>query len=284
MATVRLRRLARDLRQYREDAGLTTITVADRLGWDRTKISRLENAKVDKPKQNEIAELLDLYGVPDKERAELLQITADARRRGWWRAFGEVFGDGTYPGLEDEAAEIFSWRSQLVPGLLQTEAYAWAVLTASNQTADKDAIHTRVQARMARRPLLSRPGDAPRFHTVLDEAVLRREIGGPDVMREQIKALAAAAHRPNITIQVLPFGAGAHAGVDGSFVMLSFPGDVDPDVVFIEIGLAGDIYPESEQAITRFRLAAERLTETALSPEESAEFLRQLDQRSGVIS
>lgn len=279
MATVRARRLGRELRQRREYAGLTITAVAGQLGWERTKIGRLEAAQVGKPKPDEVTELLDLYGVPSPERDELIQLARDARRRGWWKAFGGVFDD-TYPGLEDEAGTIFTWRSQLIPGLLQTEPYAWAVLSASNQTAGTDDLQTWVQARMARKPLLNRLEGAPRFHAVLDEAVLRRQIGGPEVMRAQISELWAATRRPNVTIQVLPFGVGAHAGVDGSFVILGFPDEADPDVVFIEVGLAGDVYPESEQALSRFRLAAERLTEAALPPEESATFLADLTKES----
>lgn len=275
MATVRLRRLGRELRRYREAAGLEPHTVAAQMGWDRSKISRLETAKVAKPKHGEISDLLDLYGVPSADKANLLQITLEARRRGWWTAFGDVFGDGTYPALEEDADSISTWRTQVVPGLLQIPEYARAVLSAANQAAGQADIHTWVQARMARKGLLERDGDTPRFHAVLDEAVLRRQIGGPDVMRKQISELWSASQRPNITVQVLPFCAGAHAGVDGSFVILGFPDEADPDVVYQE-GLAGDVYPEGERAITRFRLAFERLTEAALPPDDSARFLAEL--------
>jgi transcriptional regulator with XRE-family HTH domain len=282
MATVRARRLGRELRQYRENAELTIIEAAKRLGWDRTKIGRLEGAQVGKPKPGEITELLDLYGVPSPKRDALLQLARDARRRGWWTAFGDVF-DGTFPGLEDEASDFWSWENQVVPGLLQTDAYAWAVLSAADQTGDPEQVHRRVQARMARRPLLNRPDNPPRFHSVLDEAVLRRQVGGPDVMEAQLAGLLAMTRQPNIKIQVLPFEAGAHAGVDGSFVILGFPNDADPDVVFVDL-LAGGIYPESEQTVRRHRLAFKRLTEAALSPDESAGLIADLNQRSGVIS
>jgi transcriptional regulator with XRE-family HTH domain len=272
MATVRHRRLARELREYRENAGLKMEAVADQLGWDRSKISRLETFRV-KPKVADVEELLGLYGVTSPEHDALIKLARDIRHRGWWTAFGDVF-DGTYVGLEDEAYTIRSWRSQLVPGLLQTEDYARAVITAARPDSAEE-IHKRVRARMARRPLLSRPGDPPLFRAVLDEAVLRRQIGGPEVMRAQLSELWAASRRPNITIQVLPFSAGAHAGVDGSWVILGFEDDRDPDVVYIE-SPAGDVYPESTEQITRLTLAWQHLTEAAMSTEDSALFIADL--------
>lgn len=275
MATVRARRLGRELKKHREDADLTINAVAEQLGWDRTKIGRLEGAKVAKPRPTDVTELLDLYGVPSPDRDALIQLARNARRRGWWTAFGDVFGDGTFPCLEDEAGDYYSWQNQVVPGLLQTDAYARHVLAAGDPTADPEQIHKQVQARMARKPLLSRPANAPNFHAVLDEAVLRRQVGGPDVMAGQISELVTASHRPNITIQILPFSRGAHAGATGSFVILRFPDDLDPDVVCVE-GLAGVQYPESEQEINRFRVAFKRLTESALPPVESVAFLTDL--------
>ncbi|MFI6515035.1 helix-turn-helix domain-containing protein [Spirillospora sp. NPDC050679] len=274
MATVRHRRLARELRRLREDAGLRPAAVARELGWDRSKISRIETART-KPREADVEGLLTLYGCAGPHREELLALARDARRRDWWTAFGDVF-DGTFVALEDEAAEIRSWQPQLVPGLLQTEEYARAVIGAARGCGRAET-DRRVQARMARRPLLSRPEGAPRFDAVLDEAVVRRVVGGPEVMRLQIAELWAAAQRPNVTVRIVPFGAGAHAGVDGRFVLLGFARDDDPDVAYIE-SAAGDLYPESPEEVTRLRLAWERLRGAALSPKDSAAFLAGLSR------
>ncbi|WP_067484881.1 helix-turn-helix domain-containing protein [Actinomadura hibisca] len=274
MATVRHRRLARELRRLREGAGLRPAAVARDLGWDRSKISRIETART-KPREADVAALLAMYGCTGPHRDELLALARDARRRDWWAAFGEVF-DGTFVALEDQAAEICSWQPQTVPGLLQTEEYARAVITAARGCGPEEA-HRHVQARMARRPLLGRPSGAPHLDVVLDEAVVRRVIGGPDVMREQLSELWAAAHRPNVTVRILPFSAGAHAGVDGRFVLLGFAHEDDPDVAYIE-SAAGDLYPESAEEVTRLRLAWERLRGAALSPKDSAAFLAELSR------
>ncbi|WP_433331903.1 helix-turn-helix domain-containing protein [Spirillospora sp. CA-294931] len=274
MATVRHRRLARELRQLRERVGLRPDAVAQELGWDRSKISRIETART-KPKIGDVEGLLALYGCAGPKRDALVQLAKDARRRNWWTAFGDVF-DGTFVGLEDECAQILSWQPQIVPGLLQTEEYARAVISAA-RTDGPDEVHKRVQARMARRPLLNRPSNAPRFHAVLDEAVVRREIGGPEVMRNQLVELWSAAQRPNIDLQILPFSAGAQAGLDGRFVILCFENDDDPDVVYIE-SAAGDVYPESAEQVNRLRLEWERLRGAALSVEESAAMFAELSK------
>ncbi|MQY04753.1 helix-turn-helix domain-containing protein [Actinomadura macrotermitis] len=272
MATVRHRRLARELRILRERCGLRSEAVALELGWDRSKVSRLETARV-KPKLADITELLDLYGVTSPERDALIQLAKDARQRGWWRAFGDVF-EGTYIGLESEADSIRSWQPQVVPGLLQTEDYARAILTAACPDT-LERTEQRVRARMARKPLLNRPGRPPSFHAIVDEAVLRHMVGGRDVLRAQLSELWAASQRPNITLQVMPFEAGAHPGVDGAFVILGYLEDLDPDVVYVE-GQAGSVFPESTEEVTRFRLIWERLVDAALSPADSAALLVEL--------
>jgi len=185
-------------------------------------------------------------------------------------------------GLEDEATSIFSWQPQRIPGLLQTEDYARAVLTASPRipTSPTDPnerwwrVEEHVRARMARQLLLTRP-TPPTFHAVLGEGALRLQVGGPAAHRRQLERLLEATELPNVTLQVLPFTVGAHAGMDGSFVLLRFADPDDPDVVYIE-GQEGDVYPESAEQLARIRLAEERLVEAALSPEESIGFLHRL--------
>lgn len=272
MATVRQRRLARALRRTREALGLKPEDIARELRWDRSKISRIETSRV-KAKPGDVAELLDLYGVTSPDRDALLNLATEANQRGWWTAFGDVF-TGSYIELEHDASLIRSWQAQLIPGLLQIEEYARAVIAAARPDENADSIEMRVKARMARRTLLGEER-APTLHVVIDEAVLRRRIGGPAVMRRQLSYLWDAAHRPNVTVQVLPFAAGAHAGVEGSFIILSFDDPADPDVPYSE-GPFGDVYPESTGEQARIRLNWDRISNAALPHQESAAFIAEL--------
>lgn len=276
--TVRLRRIARELAQLREAAGLSPEDAATQLGWSRPKLNRIENAKT-RPKLADVSDVCDLYGVDSTKRAGLLQLAREARQRGWWAAYGDVFS-GSYVGLEDDAAIIRSWQPQMIPGLLQTEDYARAVLQVGHDIGD-EVVHRRVQARMARKTLLSRP-NPPTLHAVLDEAILRRMIGGPDVMRDQLAHLQSAGRRDNVTIQVLPFTAGAHSGLTSSFVVLDFAEPVDPDVAFIETK-GGDIYVEATDQVSRIKVDHDRLTKQALPEEESAALIAAILEGSSPV-
>ncbi|WP_285775280.1 helix-turn-helix transcriptional regulator [Microtetraspora sp. NBRC 13810] len=274
--TVRLRRLARELRRMREDSGLTPEAAAAQLGWNRSKISRIETGRT-RASTADVAAVCDLYGVDTSVRAALIELAKEARRRGWWTAYADVF-TGSYVGLEDEASVIRQWEVQLVPGLLQTENYARAVISAGRpDPQDPDDIHKRVTGRMARRALLSRP-DAPQLCAVLDEGVVHRPIGGRDLMREQLEALLITMRRPNVTVRILPFSVGAHAGLEGTFTILSFAEDVDPDVAYVE-GTAGDVYVEGSEQVERYKVAFERICDAALSPEESHGLITEAKER-----
>lgn len=265
--TVRLRRLARELRKMREESGLTPEAAAAQLGWSRSKVSRVETGRT-MASRADVAAVCDLYGAGSDVRAGLLQLAKEVRQRGWWTAYADVF-TGSYIGLEDEASLIRQWEVQLIPGLLQTEDYARVVI--GTLRPPHDDVQRRVMARMARRTLLSRPG-GPAFEAVLDEAVLRRPIGGRRVMREQLEALLIAARRENVTIRVLPFAVGEHAGLEGAFTLLSFTEPIDPDVAYME-GTAGDIYVESTEQVERCTFIFERLRDAALAPEESMKLI-----------
>ncbi|MFC7386291.1 helix-turn-helix domain-containing protein [Sphaerisporangium rhizosphaerae] len=264
--TVRLRRLARELRKMREATGLSPEGAAAQLGWSRSKVSRIETGRT-RASTADVAQICDLYGTPSSTRAALVELAKEVRRRGWWTAYADVF-TGSYVALEDEASLIHQWEVQLVPGLLQTEDYARTVISVVRpEQYDPQEIDRRVMARMARRTLLSRT-NAPQLHAVLDEGVLRRRIGSRALMHDQLEALIIAARRPNVTIQVLPYSAGAHAGLEGAFTILSFPDEVDPDVAYIE-STAGDVYVESSEQVDRYKVAFERIRDVALIPEES---------------
>ncbi|REE95732.1 helix-turn-helix domain-containing protein [Thermomonospora umbrina] len=267
--TVRGRRLARELRRLRDEEKLTLQDVADRLGWSRATVSRLETGQT-RPRPGDVADILDLYGVPSPERDALIALARQAGQRGWWTAYADVF-TGSYVALEDEASEIRSWDAQLIHGLLQTEAYSRAVITAGRLLPTPEDVERRIDARKARQALLDRE-NAPHLHIVFDEAVLRRPIGGPEVMRDQMFWLADMARRPKVTLRVLPYTAGAHAGLDGRFTILSFPNPADPDIAYVE-GTMGDVYLESTVETGQHGTRFDRIVKAALSPEESAHLL-----------
>lgn len=274
--TVRGRRLARELRKLRETQQLTLQEVADRLDWSRATVSRLETGQT-RPKPGDIADLLDLYGVASPERDALITLAREAGQRGWWTAYADVF-TGSYVALEDEASQIRTWDPQLIHGLLQTEDYAREVITAGRLLPDQNQVERRIDARKARQKLLDRQ-DAPRLHLIFDESVLRRPIGGRDVMRAQLEALAEFAARPRIVLQVLPYHTGAHAGLDGRFTILSFPNPADPDIAYVE-GTMGDVYLESAEAIATHGDRFDRVAEVSLPPEESAHLIAEAARSS----
>ncbi|GGV30640.1 helix-turn-helix domain-containing protein [Actinomadura sp. LOL_016] len=274
--TVRGRRLAREIRRLREEQKLTLQEVADRLDWSRATISRLETGQT-RPKPGDIADILDLYGVPSPERDSLITLARQAGQRGWWTAYQDVFA-GSYVALEDEASHIRTWDPQLIHGLLQTEQYARAVITAGRLLPNQEDIERRISARKHRQGLLGRE-TAPQLHVIFDEGVLRRQIGEPGVMRAQLESLVAAADRPTITIQVLPYSAREHAGLDGRFTILSYPDPADPDIAYVE-GTMGDVYLESAEAIAKHRDRFDRIKAAALSTEESAHLIAEAARSS----
>lgn len=267
--TVRLRRLARELRQTRQDLDLSPEAVAAQLGWSRPKLNRIENGKT-KLKLTDVAAICDLYGVDSAKRAALIQLAREAHQRGWWAAYGDVFS-GSYIGLEDEAVEIREWGPQVIPGLLQTEDYARQVIRAGRFDLTEEDVDRRIQARMARKTLLSRP-TPPKLHVVLDEAVLRRQVGGPDVMRDQLIHLRSAARREHVRIQILPFEVGTHVALEGPFIVLSFAEPGDPDTAYIETK-GGDIHVEAAAQVSFIRVSFDKVAKQALSEEDSAMML-----------
>jgi transcriptional regulator with XRE-family HTH domain len=268
--TVRGRRLAGELRRLRENQQLTLQEVADRLGWSRATVSRLETGQT-RPHHGDVADLLDLYGISSPDRDALIELARQAKQRGWWTAYVDVFTD-SYVGFEDEASRICTWDPQLIHGLLQTEDYARAVITTGRMLSGS-AVERRIAARKIRQKLLDRD-DAPELYAVLDEAVLRRPIGGPAVMSTQLLALVEAARRPHVTIRVLPYAAGEHAGLDGRFTMLSFPDPADPDIAYVE-GTMGNVYLESSQETEQHRNRYEQIRKSSLSAVESIETITQ---------
>lgn len=270
--TIRARRLGQRLRELRERAGLAPEHAAGRLGWSRPKLVRFETGTT-VPRPGDVTAMCELYGAASDERALLVQLASDAGKRGWWTAYGDVF-TGSYVADEAIASQIRTWEPLLIPGLLQTERYAWALFE-TRWPDDPDGVQRRVMARMARRTLLSKPG-APDMTAIIDEAALRRPIGGPETMHEQLDELLRP--RRNVTIQVVPFTAGAHPGLEGSFVLLDFPeATTFPTEVYAE-SIAGDLYPESADQIMRISQAFDAIAQIALPPDDTAGLIRQISK------
>jgi transcriptional regulator with XRE-family HTH domain len=263
--TVRRRRLAGELRRLRDQAQLTIDDVSEKLECSASKISRIETGHVGvTPKDTR--ELLKLYGVEPDQLEALVQLAREARKKGWWHTYNEVF-TGAFVGLEAETSSLRAYQALLIPGLLQTEDYMRAVIGAARPDATNAQVEKRVKARLARQLLLTDP-DPPRYWAVIDEAVLCRSVGGPKVMHAQLNWLAARATLPHVTIQVLPFNAGAHAGMEGPFLILGFPEQADPDVVYVDNTTAG-IYLEEPAEILRYTLMFDHLRAAALAPDDT---------------
>ncbi|MGW4498818.1 helix-turn-helix domain-containing protein [Micromonospora sp. NPDC004336] len=268
--------LGAQLRRLREASGVTR----EGAGWEirasESKISRMELGRVGF-KERDVADLLTLYGVtePD-EREALLKLARDANSPGWWHRYGDVLPSWfqSYLGLEAAAALIRSYEVQFVPGLLQTPEYARAVVLLGHGRAAPAEIERRVALRMQRQRLLRRE-DPPLLWAVVDEAALRRPIGGPQVMRGQVAALIEATRSPHIRLQVIPFAAGGHAAAGGAFTILRF-GDQDlPDIVYIE-QLTSALYLDKRDDLDYYAVAMERLCVEAEPPERTPEILGRL--------
>ncbi|WP_271221548.1 helix-turn-helix domain-containing protein [Streptosporangium carneum] len=276
--TVRRRRLASELRRLRERAELTMEEVGERLGWSATKVSRIETARV-RVALKDTGRLLDLYAVDPAKQAELLDLAKDARKKGWWQAYGDLPTEyTTYIGLEAEAASMRSFAPTVLPGILQTEDYARAVIRSALSLSSPGEIERRVEVRMARQRLLIQ--ETPlRLWTVLDEAVIRRPVGGPAAMRSQLERLLEVADLPNLTVQVLPFAIGVHPGTNGAFQIMEFPEPADPDVVFME-NFTGSLYVERETDVYRYTLVFDHLRAKALDPDDSRRLIAEVVARS----
>ncbi|MEV6980381.1 helix-turn-helix transcriptional regulator [Sphaerisporangium sp. NPDC051017] len=269
--TVRQRRLAQSLRELRLKAGLTQEQVAAEMGWHSSKLFRLENARSPRVDWVDVKELLDLYGVASPQRDALIQLARDARRRGWWTPYSDVF-TGSFVALEDAASLLRVYQSELVPGLLQTSEYARAVITAVRPGLPPEETERRVEARMARQLAVLDRDHSPQLVCLLNEAVVRRPVGGPSTMRAQLRRLTEIDGRPDVAIRIIPFGAGAHAAIEGPFVLFQFPEEHAPDVAYVE-GAMGDLYLESVEEVQRYTLLFERICELALDVEETAKVI-----------
>jgi len=270
--TVQRRRLGIELRRMREQAGLTIEQVAKAIDCSDSKVSRIENGQVSATPRD-VRQILDLCGVGGEQREALVQVATEARQKGWWQAYGDTLVVALV-GLEAAATTIRTYELACVPGLLQTADYARTVIRTSRPDLHPKQVERWVGLRMARQGLLSQD-DPPALFAVLDESLLHRPVGGRGVMRDQLCHLAEAAALPTVTLQVLPFAAGEHAGMSGPFTIFGFADSADPDVVYLEHAKS-DLYLESLEEIQRYILAFDRLRATALTPDDSVAFLATL--------
>ncbi|WP_405014162.1 helix-turn-helix domain-containing protein [Kitasatospora sp. NBC_01539] len=265
--------LGSQLRRLREGRGITREDAGYTIRASESKISRMELGRVSF-KERDVADLLSLYGVDDAvEREALLGLVREANKSGWWHSFNDVLPNWfqTYVGLEEAAALIRTYEVQFIPGLLQAEDYARAVFAQSRPAVSPEELERRVSLRMRRQTLLTE-GQSPRLWAVIDEAALRRPVGGPAVMRSQVQHLIDMAQRPNVVVQVMPFRFGAHAGESGAFSILRFPEQDLADVVYLE-QLTSALYLDKRDDVDAYIQVMERLCVDSLTPDQTVDLL-----------
>ncbi|MBF4135731.1 MULTISPECIES: helix-turn-helix transcriptional regulator [Streptomyces] len=270
--------LGSQLRRLREGRGITREAAGYSIRASESKISRMELGRVSF-KARDVEDLLTLYGVADgAERAALLDLAREANVAGWWHSYSDVLPGWfqTYVGLEGAASLIRVYEVQFVHGLLQTEAYAHAVVERGMPGASAAEIDRRVALRLERQKLLVSER-APGFHVILDEAALRRPYGDRTVMREQLEHLIEISERPNVTLQVMPFSFGGHAGESGAFALLRFPESDLSDVVYLE-QLTSALYLDKREEVAQYERAMERLQRDSPDPSRTRDLLRGLVQ------
>lgn len=271
--TVRRRRLAGELRRLRKESGKTSAEVTKLLEWSPGKLTRMERNEGKRYDPNDVRLLCEkAYETDARTRDYLVQLARDGRLKGWWEPYDEMLTPAlsTLVGLEVEASELLTYQT-IVPGLFQTEAYARALIQAGTDV-DATDVEDRVAVRMKRQEIIEGP-DPVRVWAVLDEAAFRREVGGAEVMREQLERLIQLARRPCVTLQVIPFSAGAHPGAGyPSFTILRFPHEADLDAVHSD-NVAGELFIEEAKQVDQFHLAHRHLVGAALSPPDTVKWV-----------
>jgi transcriptional regulator with XRE-family HTH domain len=279
--TSRRRRLGLELRRLREAARLTGDDVAKQLGWSVSKVSRIEKARATVP-WSDVSDLLDIYDPDDETRAALIQLCKDAKQQAWWQPYNDVLAAfrnlASYIDLESAASSLRIYTPLTIPGLLQTEDYARAIITATWPLEFTDVeIERRVELRLRRQEVIAK--DPPlRLWAIVDEAALHREVGGVDVTRAQLQHLNRIARRPEITLQVIPFAAGGHVAMAGAFSVFSFGND--PDIVSVE-AVTGTLYLDREADISAATLRFDHLRSTAHTAVDSVKLINEVARKYG---
>ncbi|WP_171114067.1 MULTISPECIES: helix-turn-helix transcriptional regulator [unclassified Streptomyces] len=274
--TTRRRQLGADLRRLREAKGLTLEEAGARVGISKATLSRYET-KEGTVKWPAVDALCREYGASDEECQALVELAKGARIQGWWRSLADPIPESMnlMLTLEDEVVREDHYACMYIPGLLQTRAYAEAVHRASEMQCPEREVQHMVDIRMKRQELLERD-EPPHIWCVIDEAALRRSVGGHSVMQEQLRHLLAMSERPHVTVQVLPFAKGAHAAAVGSFAVLRGPAR-ELDVVYVDL-LGGGLFMEKPKELERYRLAFEYLSAQALDLESSADIIDRISK------
>jgi transcriptional regulator with XRE-family HTH domain len=278
-STVPRRQLGRYLRDLRNSQRLTVRAAAGKLEWSEAKIWRIETGQVGL-RSFDVEAMCRIYGAAPDLTEALMGLAKETKARGWWHSYGDVIPEGfdVYIGLEEAAASIAWYESELVPGLLQTEGYARAIIGTEHE--EPGEVDRRVQLRIARQSLLTRVTAAPELSIVLNEAILRRPVGGAAVMSEQIRRLLEASELPNVTLRIMPFTAGLHLGIiSGPFEILRFPlnGDgraSEPPTVYVD-GFTGDLYLDKAKEIERYEEAFSEIWSASLNEKASQDLLTQ---------
>jgi transcriptional regulator with XRE-family HTH domain len=276
--TVRRMLLGAQLRRLRTEAGISREDAGEAIRASEWKIHRLENGQVGY-KERDVTDLATLYGVTDPvEIATFITMAREANMPGWWDAYSDVLPQWfrAYVDLEAVAAQIRTYEGQFVPGLLQTEEYMRAVMQGAQLDDSPEELERRVKVRLARQRLLSQDG-GPLFWVVVDEAALRRPVGGRKVQRAQIERLIEATKLPSVTLQVLPFSAGAHAAMVGGFSILRFPNQELPDVVYLE-HLTNALYLDKPQDVDQYKYVMASVNVASKPPEATVEVLSEILQ------
>ncbi|MEV6115131.1 helix-turn-helix transcriptional regulator [Streptomyces sp. NPDC052109] len=269
--TVRRRRLGQELRRLRELKGMTAEEVAERLLVSQSKISRLENGRRS-ISQRDVRDLCGVYEVEDQRIVDsLMEMARDSRQQGWWHTFGDI-PYSVYIGLETDAESLRVYEPQLVTGLLQTRAYAEALVQGALPETSTAEIEKRVQVRMRRQERITAENNPLRLWVVLDEAALKRVVGSKLVMREQLEHLIEMSQLPHVTVQVLPFEVGAHPGLNGQYAILEFADAADSSVVYLE-GVTSDLYLEKAQDVQKYAVMYEHLRAQSLNVEQSRQYI-----------
>jgi len=266
--TVRRRELGALLRALRNERGLTVEQVAERLLCSPSKVSRMETGH-GITTSRDIRDLCVLYDVTDAaERDRMMTLAREGKRRAWWQSYDLAYAN--YVGLEEEAVAISAFQSSVVHGLLHTPDYARAGHEGAMPRLEPHQIDLQIEAKLTRQRILTRD-DPPRFHVVLDEAALHREVGGRHVMAGQLAKILQVAALPNVVVQVLPYDRGFHPAVESNFTILELP-NPDPGVVFVE-GLIGSTYLERPDDLKRYHEIFNRLQCIALNPKDTADLI-----------
>jgi hypothetical protein len=243
--------------------------------WHAAKVTRIETARVTVTARD-VRDLLTLYGVTELDyREALIELARQSKERTWWTDYRDVMRPGSYVGLEDGATAMRSWEPIILPGLFQTKSYMEALIRTGRPADPPQDINRRIDLRLQRQ-VRRLKGDRPlEMSAVIDESVVRRVVGGPDVMADQLRRLIDTAQLPNVTLQILPFDAGEHPFLGGSAALLEFPETTHLDVVYLE-GLAGDYYEEQPSEVARYREEFRRLSAKALDPRMTIKMIESL--------